>query len=168
MRQCPTGGKGLGDLRIRQAHRAYRQGRLKSTLSLHTNRTWSDSPGSMTSAFSGISWERDERRYWLYIPLMFNRTQKWNHCVSEVLVKRVSKTLLTKTCLQRPPSNGYTNTDLDTAHKYLPSPRPLAASVLSPAHPTMPNSLRSQPRTPTEWQVGLISVSPWTSFCRVQ
>ena len=36
MRQCPTGGKGLGDLRIRQALCAYRQGRLKRVLSVYT------------------------------------------------------------------------------------------------------------------------------------
>ena len=36
MRQCATGGKGHGDLRIRQALCAYRQGRLKRVLSVYT------------------------------------------------------------------------------------------------------------------------------------
>ena len=35
----------------------------------------------------------------IHIPFMFDQTQKWNHCASEVLVKRVLETLLTKTSL---------------------------------------------------------------------
>jgi hypothetical protein len=53
---------------------------------------------------------------------MFNRTRK---CASDVLVKRVFT--------QRPPSNGYTNTGVDTTHEYLPFPRSRAPSDYSPA-----------------------------------
>ena len=51
----PTGGKGLGDGRFRQVLSAYRQGHLKRALSAYTKRTLSDSPSSVSSAFSGIS-----------------------------------------------------------------------------------------------------------------
>lgn len=56
MRQWPAGGEGLGDLRFREALSAYRQIHLKRALSVYsTSPALSNSPGSVSSVFSGVS-----------------------------------------------------------------------------------------------------------------